>query len=132
MPPTLRCAGCHSSLRMRPEYLGKKIRCPRCMATRSIPTIQPDDPPLLPLDDESPPPDPNDPAIDWEHPADPPLAEPNPGGTTEREESVGVAEYQNTDIGRIGRSSFLPPLLLILVPVLLLLLIGALVWILLS
>jgi hypothetical protein len=58
MTDLLRCTGCQSALRMRPEYVGKKLRCPRCKATMSVPataaqrpTTRYDDPPPLPGDD---------------------------------------------------------------------------------
>jgi predicted RNA-binding Zn-ribbon protein involved in translation (DUF1610 family) len=59
MVDVLRCTGCQAGLRMRPEFAGKKLRCPRCGNQMSVPRIQadrpavvPDDPPPLPNDTE--------------------------------------------------------------------------------
>lgn len=58
MSDVLRCTGCQAGLRLRPEFAGKKLRCPRCKATMNVPDVQteqpgtiPDDPPLLPGDE---------------------------------------------------------------------------------
>jgi len=55
MADILRCKGCQAALRMRPEFAGKKLRCPRCKTTVNVPAAvrEPapsDDPPLLPSD----------------------------------------------------------------------------------
>jgi phage FluMu protein Com len=103
MLPTLRCAGCHSALRMRPEYLGKKLRCPRCHTTMSVPTIQPDDPPLLPLEEHSPLPDLTSPPADREHPPDLPSAEQESGETTDDESTLRGPRYPSAVPVRAGR-----------------------------
>jgi predicted RNA-binding Zn-ribbon protein involved in translation (DUF1610 family) len=56
MSDVLRCTGCQAGLRMRPEFAGKKLRCPRCKSTMNVPDVpRPaavlDDPPPLPNDD---------------------------------------------------------------------------------
>jgi DNA-directed RNA polymerase subunit RPC12/RpoP len=41
MPITVSCSGCQANLRLRDEYAGKKIRCPKCKAVIQVP-LSPD------------------------------------------------------------------------------------------
>jgi hypothetical protein len=41
MPLTITCPGCLSVLRVREEYAGKQLKCPRCSATVSVPAEAP-------------------------------------------------------------------------------------------
>jgi hypothetical protein len=42
MPITISCPGCKSTLRIRDEYAGKAMKCPRCSASLAVPP--PDEP----------------------------------------------------------------------------------------
>jgi hypothetical protein len=37
MPTSIRCPGCNSTLRARPELAGKKVRCPKCGKPVQVP-----------------------------------------------------------------------------------------------
>src|SRR5438309_2163854 len=37
MAETIACPGCQTKLKLRPEYAGKKIRCPRCAHLIAVP-----------------------------------------------------------------------------------------------
>jgi predicted Zn finger-like uncharacterized protein len=40
--PTLRCPGCKSTLRLRDDLAGKKIKCPRCEKVITVPEAEPE------------------------------------------------------------------------------------------
>lgn len=46
MPTSITCPGCHSTLQLRPEYAGKKIRCPKCQEVLTVPVDAEEDEPL--------------------------------------------------------------------------------------
>jgi DNA-directed RNA polymerase subunit M/transcription elongation factor TFIIS len=37
MPTSIRCPGCHSTLRVRPELAGKRVKCPKCGKPVQVP-----------------------------------------------------------------------------------------------
>jgi len=37
MTHKMTCTGCHATLQLRPEYAGKKIRCPKCQQVLTVP-----------------------------------------------------------------------------------------------
>jgi predicted RNA-binding Zn-ribbon protein involved in translation (DUF1610 family) len=41
MPFVITCPGCNASLRLREEYAGKQIKCPRCSHVVSVPAQEP-------------------------------------------------------------------------------------------
>jgi hypothetical protein len=41
MPETMRCPGCKANLRIRPEFAGKRIKCPRCATAVRVPAPPP-------------------------------------------------------------------------------------------
>jgi predicted RNA-binding Zn-ribbon protein involved in translation (DUF1610 family) len=48
MPLTVTCPGCNSSLRVREEYVGKKLKCPRCEGIIQVPGAEAPAPPPAP------------------------------------------------------------------------------------
>jgi predicted Zn finger-like uncharacterized protein len=38
MPTSIRCPGCKTTLRVRPELAGKKVKCPKCGQLVPVPT----------------------------------------------------------------------------------------------
>src|SRR4051794_4199441 len=42
MPVTLTCSGCNSSLRVRDDLAGKKVKCPRCAHLILVPAREED------------------------------------------------------------------------------------------
>jgi hypothetical protein len=76
MPLTLTCAGCRTTLRVKEEYVGKQVKCPRCSALMKVPAGRPEeeDVPVVEAVEEGPAPAPARgtracPACGWRIPA---------------------------------------------------------------
>jgi DNA-directed RNA polymerase subunit M/transcription elongation factor TFIIS len=50
MPLFVTCPSCNSALRVRDEYAGKKLKCPRCSGVVAVPKKEADAEPLTPLE----------------------------------------------------------------------------------
>lgn len=146
MIDVVRCKHCRAALRLRPEYVGKKLRCPRCQGTTSVHAIQatPPAPAAQPVaydlgpDDYDREPEGDDFASEW-------VACPR-CGAQESERVLwtfwgsfyGPALFDHVECpacgtrynGRTGRSNFVPALIFTLIPTLLIMgLLGVITWI---
>jgi hypothetical protein len=88
MPLTVTCPGCSSPLRVRDEYVGKKLKCPRCQGVIEVPAAEAPAPVVLAEAAEEPPP-----VVLAEAPAEHvEVARPTPRGPRPGEPATAIGE----------------------------------------